>query len=165
MKKERNSKWTKDAIFKAFDKYIEENGRLPNSHSIDEINSLPTHSSIKNRFGLTTKQFYKKYYPQYVNLCKSDCYHYNTKSFWKQDFIKQYKRMGTPTTIEYDKMRDCNTPCVIHLKKILEVKSWDDLLQECDLIEHNEISYKIDTDNLDYSSFYDCLENLKKRKK
>ena len=125
------SHWSRDAIFDAIDQYILEHNCLPNNRTLNDNSNLPTHSTIKNRFGLTTEEFYNMYYSDYIRKCKSRTYHYQTVEFWINDFKIQYVKLNYPSMREYDKQREPNTPCSRHLVKMLGLDTWNELLDFC----------------------------------
>lgn len=123
--------WSDKTIFDSFDQFILENGCLPGRSEIRNNPKLPTHSTVKNRFGLTLEEFYLKYYSQYIKQCPSRVYHYQNETYWINNFKEQYVKNNYPTQRNYDLLRDENTPCSKHIIKISNSKNWNDLLYNC----------------------------------
>lgn len=125
------SHWSRDAIIDSIDQYILEHNHLPTNRILNDSTNLPSHSTIKNRFGLTVKEFYNIYYPNYIRKCESRTYHYQTVEYWVNDFKEQYIKLNYPSMREYDKQREDNSPCSRHLVKMLKLGSWNELLLFC----------------------------------
>lgn len=125
------SHWSDKAIFDAFDQYILDNNRLPSRNEIINNPKLPTHPTVKNRFGITLQEFYKKYYNQYIQKCPSRVYHYQSVEYWIENFKEQYAKLDYPTQNQYDLLREQNTPSSRHLVKLSETKNWNELLAMC----------------------------------
>lgn len=123
--------WSDKTIFDAFDQYILEHNCLPSMSEISRNPKIPTHPTIKNRFGLTLQEFYKKYYNQYIRKSPSRVYHYHNTSYWIENFREQYTKNNYPSQKEYDSLRDKNTPCAKHIIKISGYKNWNELLYNC----------------------------------
>jgi hypothetical protein len=124
-------RWSEKAIFDAFDQYILEHGYIPSHTELNRNPNVPTHSSIKNRFGITTEAFLQKYYSEYFHKCKSRIYNRRSVEYWKEYFTLQYKKLGYPTLREYDKNREDKSPSGNHLVKICGYKTWNDLVYGC----------------------------------
>ena len=130
--------WSKKTILDAFDQYILEHNKLPSKSEIKDNPKIPTHSTIKNRFGLTLQNFYKEYYGDYIKKCPSRVYHYQSVDFWINNFKEQYIKNDYPTQREYDLLRDKNTPSSRHLVKISGYKNWNELLDNCGFEIHGQ---------------------------
>lgn len=128
MKKERNSKWTRKNIFNAIDTFLAEHHQLPSPRTLDRTPNLPTHTSIKNRFGINVMEFYETYYTENIYLCQSRIYHYQSVEYWVNNFKEQYVKLNYPTMEEYDHNRDKGTPCSRHLIKLTKTKSWNEFI-------------------------------------
>ena len=123
--------WSDKAIFDAFDQYILDNNCLPSRNEIINNPKLPTHPTVKNRFGITLQEFYKKYYNQYIKKCPSRVYHYHTTDYWIDNFKEQYVKNNCPTQKKYDLLREKDTPCSRHIIKLNGSKNWNELLYDC----------------------------------
>ena len=128
------SHWSEEHIFDAFNQYINEHGYLPSKSEIDKELSLPSYSMVKYKFKMPLKEFYNKYYSKYTNLCQSSIYNKRPVSYWIEDFKNQYKNLNYPTMKNYDKNRKPNTPCAQHLIKLTNSKTWNNMLNEFDLV-------------------------------
>jgi hypothetical protein len=132
------SHWSDKAIFDAFDQYILDNCRLPSRNEIINNPKLPTHSTVKNRFGITLQEFYKKYYSQYIKKCPSRVYHYQSTEYWIENFKEQYIKNDYPTQKNYDLLREKDTPSSRHIIKLSSSKNWNELLYNCGFEVHGQ---------------------------
>lgn len=128
--------WSDKTIFDAFDQYILEHNCLPSRTEIKLNSKIPTHPTIKNRFGLTLEEFYQKYYCDYINKNPSRIYHYQSVDYWLDNFKKQYIKNNYPPQKQYDALREDNTPSSRHIIKIAGYKNWNELLYYCGFKMH-----------------------------
>lgn len=121
------AKWSEAAIFDACDQFIEDNGR---PLILNDFTSplLPSHPTVKNRFGMTLKEFRDKYYPM-DNPESTSKYKYVELPESLKNFHEEFIRCGARTREEYDKLRDKSKPCSATILKIAGTKSWNELLR------------------------------------
>lgn len=122
--------WTESAIHDAIQQWAIDNGRYP---MVSDFKSryLPSHPSVKNRFGMTLGDFLAKYYPQSKPRCKTPKYRYKTKYEWKEIFINEYKRINPHSCNEFDKKRSAGVPMWITIAKMFGLCTWKELLALC----------------------------------
>lgn len=123
--------WSDKTIFDVFDQYVLEHNCVPSRSEIKNNPNIPTHSTIKNRFGITLEEFYLKYYPNYIKKCDSTRYHYHSFNYWLDNFKLQYVKNNYPTQSQYNKLRDQNTPCSRHIIRMSKYNNWNELLIGC----------------------------------
>lgn len=123
--------WSKKAVFDAIDQYILDNNKFPSKKEIEQNPNLPKHSTIRNRFGLSMKEFRLQFYPDFLNKCNSRIYWASSAEDWELFFKQQYKELNYPTMAQYDKLRIKNTPSARHIAKICNCKTWNELLHKC----------------------------------
>lgn len=114
------AKWTKEAIFDACDQFIEDNGR-PLILNDFVSKDLPSHPTIKNRFGITLKEFRDLYYP----LPKKKA---RRPENIIEEFRKEYLRCGAKTRQEYNKLRNKSLPCATTVIRLSGIDSWAELM-------------------------------------
>lgn len=129
----RPTKWTKEAIDKAFDDFVKQHGRLPTK---DEMygkykGSFPWPLSVKTAGGMTVREYFETYYARYLNRCRSKVYSQRTKEYWVKDFKTQYINYGCPSEDEYNRRRRPNTPNTQTFAKIIGVVTWGEVLDYC----------------------------------
>lgn len=123
------AKWSEAAIFDACDQYCKEAGR--NYLRMDDFQKrgLPSHSAIKNRFGMTAAEFRNAYYPiPHASQRKS-----KTNQERTEQFIRCYKELNPSSADEYNRRRPKGAFLWQTIAKIHEVQTWRQLLQKFDL--------------------------------
>lgn len=125
------AKWTEKAIFDACNQFIEENNRVPNARDFDST-GLPSHPVIKNRFGLTIKEFREKYYLDGIVYYKSP-YWRKTNKEWIEIFIEEYNRVKPTSAIQYNNLKDKDNPTWSTICKMAGVNSWVELKRTLNL--------------------------------
>lgn len=136
--------WTKKAVFDSIEQFrIEHNGRYPNIKEF-EGSGLPSHSSIKNLFGVSVSRFLDIYYPNRLKISNT---RYNNQSpyYWMEQFKKTYLSINNGKYVSeylYDKNRKHNSPCIQTLIKIMKVKTYKELLHLAMLDKH-QLTIKI----------------------
>lgn len=123
------AKWSKEAIFDACDQFKEEHGDIVTTAAFGRA-GLPSHTTIKHRFGMTAKEFRDKYYPL-PPIDKSKYASYPMPEALK-DFRKEFVRCGARTREEYDHLREKTYPCSATILKIAGTKSWPELIAMTD---------------------------------
>ena len=119
------AQWSEAAIFDACDQFIEDH-RRPIVLNDFQSRMLPTHPTVKNRFGMTLKEFRDTYYPlpQKQQVL--------TKEAKKlvREFRKEFLRCGARTREDYDRLRDKKAPCSATILKKLGISSWSELMSQ-----------------------------------
>lgn len=125
--------WTEAAIFDAIEQFrIDHNGRLPNLSDFDKCRQLPSLSTIKNRFKVTSvNQWLDERYPDREYIYRG---RYNGKSpfEWLEDFKEQYLAMKKGSYVgeeEYNRNRKEGSPCTKTIGKLLKVDSYKEILR------------------------------------
>lgn len=124
------SHWSEAAIFDACDQWVEEHGEL---HMRDLVSAeMPSHPAIKNRFGMTAKEFRDKYYPiSDVTTRSRYCQH--NRAEWDQMFIEEFHRIKATGQDDYNRRKDASLPTWNTMAKMHDLKRWTDLLEELNL--------------------------------
>lgn len=149
------AKWSEKAIFDACDQFILDHGRGIGIKDF-EMEGLPSHPTIKNRFGITAKEFRDKYYPIHKDITTKSPFCTKSKEEWKTLFINEFSRIQPTGQDDYNSRRNKTLPGWITLARMFNLKTWNQLLDFCNLKKHNEeIAYNV--------TFYsECDENIKK---
>ena len=124
------SHWTEKSIHDSVQQFVIENNRLPTTKDFLKVNYLPSRCTIKNKLGIASEDFFKKYYSEYYCNNRS-LYTYKKVQYWIDVFKEQYIKHGKPTINNFDLVRDKGTPCVQTYLKITNINSWNELLNYC----------------------------------
>lgn len=137
-------KWTTKAVFDSIEQFrIEHDGRYPTAKEFENA-GLPSHPSIKNLFGMNVSKFLDVYYPDRLAVSYS---RYNKRSpfYWMKKFKETYLSINhgkyVPEAV-YNKKRERNSPSVQTLIKILNVKTYKELIHIADL-DKQQLTIKI----------------------
>ena len=144
--------WSEEAIFDACEEFIRENGRGITTKDFERP-ELPSHPAIKNRFGMTAKEFRDLYYPLKETSPKSR-YANHPVSYWTEQFISEYNRIRPMGQREYDQKRDPNYPGWATIAKMNGVKTWSALQEKLGLKR-----YRLADRNIDYSFEFEIEED------
>ena len=120
------TKWSEEAIFDACDQYCKDHNRTYLILADFTNAGLPAHPTIKNRFGITAREFRDKYYP----IPKSSFYHKKTNEEYTKDFIEQFKLINPSSAVKYNKCRPKGYPTWQHIAKINDLTAWLPLLSK-----------------------------------
>ena len=121
------AKWTKEAIFDACDQFIAEHGQ-PLRLKDFQSRELPSHPTVKNRFGMTLKEFRDTYYPLPE---KKKIAQISEETI--RDFREEYCRCGATNMESYNKRRSEGTPCAKTVIRRAGASGWCDLLARAGL--------------------------------
>ena len=136
------SHWSEEAIFDACDEFIRTNGR--GITMVDfERPELPSHPVIKNRFGITAKEFRDRFYPLKEKLPKSR-FANHPPDYWTKKFIEEYNRIKPTSQSDYNKWRDPNTPGWATIAKMNGVSTWSGLQEALGLRRFSTTDKKMD---------------------
>lgn len=125
------ARWSKAAIFDACDQFLTEHGHL-RLRDFD-CAGLPTHPTIKNRFGMTAKEFRDQYYPlPDAAECKPK-YSPEDRDQWNAQFIEEFRRIRCTGEAHYNMCRKKDAPVWQTLCSLNEVDTWRQLLQKLKL--------------------------------
>lgn len=124
------SHWSESAIHDAVAQWIEDHGCVPKVRDF-ALRGLPSHTTIKNRFGIDVKDFLQRYYKQ--NKCHSRGYGHRDPEEWLAFFREEYLRIQPMTALEYNVKRREATPTWATLAYINGVRTWRELLHAAKL--------------------------------
>ena len=136
------ARWTEAAIFDACDQYCKEAGRPYLLASDFQKAALPSHTTIRNRFGMTVAQFRDTYYPIHRNPMSRKGIHlrYNGKSEeeYLQDFTEWYSAVHPESAVVYDRIKPEDAPGHQTLQRMAKVSGWKALLEKLGLQEKEQ---------------------------
>lgn len=117
--------WTREAVFDACDTWVKEHGTL----SLRAFTSplMPSHPTIKNRFGMTARQFRDRYYPLDGAPARSP-YGGRGVEEWNGRFRVDFHAMGCTGQADYNRRRNRELPTWNTVAVMNGVKSWRQLL-------------------------------------
>lgn len=117
--------WTREAVFDACDTWVQEHGTLSLRAFASPL--MPSHPTIKNRFGMTARQFRDRYYP--LDGARSGSpYSKDGVEAWNQRFQADFHAMGCTGQEDYNRRRDRALPTWNTVAAMNGVKSWSRLL-------------------------------------
>lgn len=138
------SHWSEAAIFDACDQWVQEHGELLLSAFV--CAEMPSHPTIKNRFGMTAKEFRDTYYPISDVTTRSRYYKHN-RAEWDKMFIEEFHKLRVRSQEDYDRRRNTSLPTWLTMANMHGVARWSDLLEELGLQvygrEHSRPKLKI----------------------
>ena len=119
------SHWSEAAIFDACDQYIEDYGG-PLALKCFVRRDMPSHPTVKNRFGMTLKEFRDTYYPLPEDRPEKPV---PTPEETIQSFREEFLRCGAETMEEYNRLRSPEAPCISTVLKYSKAGTWLALLK------------------------------------
>lgn len=127
--------WTKEAIFDACDTWVQEHGELTVRAFVSP--QMPSHPVIKNRFGLTAREFRDRYYPMAGASARSP-YHGCSVEEWNQKFKADFHRIHCKGQKDYNRRRNRALPTWNTVAAMNGLKSWRALLKKLNLSTYGE---------------------------
>lgn len=124
------SHWTEAAIFDACDQWVQEHGELHLSAFVSA--DMPSHPTIKNRFGMTAKEFRDTYYP-ISDVTTRSRYYKHSKAEWDDRFIAEFHRIRVRSQEDYNRRRNVELPTWVTMASMHGLTRWSDLLNELGL--------------------------------
>lgn len=122
--------WTEASIFDAIDQYRLEHGKLPNLSDFIHKNNLPTKTVIRRVFGQRISDFLLKYYSSESPKKDREKKYLEDDRKLLEDFKLQYKVLQCTSCKDYDRRRKKDTPCSQTLLRRLNIKTWNELLNQ-----------------------------------
>jgi len=125
------ARWSEAAIYDACDQFVAEHGHL----RLCDFNrtGLPSHPTIKNRFGITAKEFRDQYYPLPDTPEFKPKYSPENLDEWNSLFIEEFHRIKCTSEAHYNMCRKKDAPVWQTLCSLNEVDTWRQLLQKLKL--------------------------------
>jgi len=156
------SKWSREAIFDACDQYCKDKGRTYLTMADFVSSEMPSHPTIKNRFGMTAKEFRDTFYPLPNQSGKHAWYNKKSPQEYIDDFIKQYQTAEPKNGDEYNKTRPKGYPTWSVIARMNDTKAWKPLLKKLGLIKEEKMQFKVRTESADgtYERIKMLLGNL-----
>ena len=124
------ARWSREAVFDACNAWVEEHGALTlRAFASPE---MPSHTTVKNRFGMTARQFRDRYYP--LDGARSGSpYGGDSVDEWNRRFRADFHAMGGTSQADYNRRRDRGLPTWNTVAAMNGVKSWRQLLEKLGL--------------------------------
>ena len=121
------AKWSEAAIFDACEQHIEEHGYI-RLRDFD-CAGLPSHPTIKNRFGITAKEFRDQYFPLPDTPALQPKYRVEDKDQWNAMFVREFHRIQCTSEQHYNKSRTREAPVWQTMAQLNGVRTWHQLLK------------------------------------
>ena len=135
------SHWSTEAIFDACDTWIAEHGELPMQAFLSP--QMPSHPTIKNRFGITAREFRDKYYPM-KDVSTRSRYHKRTISEWNDLFSKEFVRIRCTGQDNYNQQRNHELPTWNTIAAMNGCTTWKQLLALLSLKPYKKAHPKVE---------------------
>lgn len=117
--------WTKEAVFDACDTWVGEHGQL--TLRAFSAPDMPSHTTVKNRFKMTAREFRDRYYPLAGGPAGSR-YGGHGVDEWNRRFTEEFRRIACTGQADYNRRRDRLLPTWNTVAAMNGVKSWRQLL-------------------------------------
>lgn len=118
--------WTENAIFDACEEFLLTHPYITLKDF--ERADMPSHPTIKNRFGMTAKEFRDKYYP-IGDVTTRSPYFGRTVEEWNELFSIEFNRLHCTGQDDYNRRRYKSLPTWNTLAKMNGLKRWNELLE------------------------------------
>lgn len=119
------SRWSKEAIFDACDTWISEHGALHMRAFASP--HMPSHPAIRNRFGMTAREFRDKYYPM-KDVSTRSRYCRRSIAEWNGLFADDFQRIRCTGQCDYNRRRSRDLPTWNTVAGMNGCKTWSELL-------------------------------------
>ena len=123
--------WSENAIFDACEQFVMERGHI-RICDFDRA-GLPSHPTIKNRFGMTAKEFRDKYFPLPDTPEFQPKYRLEDKEQWNALFISEFHRIRCTSEQQYNEKRSKDAPVWQTVVRLNGLKTWRELLAVLEL--------------------------------
>ena len=119
------SHWSKEAIFDACDTWVAEHGELHMRAFASP--QMPSHPAIKNRFGMTAREFRDKYYPM-KDVSTRSRYYKRSVDEWNALFVDEFHRIRCTGQDDYNRRRNRELPTWNTMAEMNACKTWNKIL-------------------------------------
>lgn len=136
------NRWTEDAIRDSVEQFILDHGRVPQCRDFKK-RGLPPHPVIKNRYGITLREWLEKNYPQEVPPLSE------AHSKATEDFVREYLRIRPVSGEDYNARRARPASlCWMTIAKYNHTRRWRILLEKLGLPVYNDRDASTETPKL-----------------
>ncbi len=132
--------WTKELVFESIDQFIFDYKRFPKQHEFSIKYKLPSKTTVENIFGIKLAVFLETYYPLYSEI-KNKSFRQSKQTFL-ENFQKEYLRLYPCNFQKYEENKSINAPSARTIMRVLNVQSWEDLINYCGLKPSLKIQHK-----------------------
>lgn len=122
--------WTQEAIFDACDTWVEERGTLTLRAFASP--DMPSHTTVKNRFGMTAREFRDRYYPLPGLTAGSSCCGRGVEE-WNRLFTADFHAMACTGQADYNRRRNRDLPTWNTVAAMNGIGTWKRLLTKLGL--------------------------------
>lgn len=135
------SHWSKEAIFDACDTWVKEHGELHMQAFVSP--QMPSHPAIKNRFGMTAREFRDKYYPM-KDVSTRSRYYKCSISEWNDLFVEEFNRIKCTGQDDYNRRRNHDLPTWNTMAAMNGCKTWNQFLTKLALKTYGKAHPKVE---------------------
>ncbi len=131
--------WTEKAIFDACEEFLLSHPYITLKDF--ERADMPSHPTIKNRFGMTAKEFRDKYYP-IGNVTTRSPYFERSVEEWNELFRTEFEHLRCTGQDDYNRRRDKSLPTWNTMAKMNGLKRWNELLEKVGIKKESAVKGK-----------------------
>ena len=135
------SHWSEEAIFDACDTWVSEYGALHMRAFASP--QMPSHTAIRNRFGMTAREFRDKYYPM-KGISTGSRYGKRGIAEWNGLFADEFHRIRCTGQRDYNRRRNHDLPTWNTMAGMNNCKTWNELLALLSLETYRKSHTKVE---------------------
>lgn len=124
------ARWTREAVFDACDAWVEERGALTLRAFASP--DMPSHTTVKNRFGMTAREFRDRYYPLPGVTAGSPRRGRGVEE-WNRLFTEDFHAMACTGQADYNRRRSRDLPTWNTVAAMNGASTWRQLLAKLGL--------------------------------
>lgn len=111
--------WSKEACEDAIEQFYIDCGRYPNTSDLDRYTYLPSHPTVKNRFGVEAREFLAQYTGRALCLKKDAAL---------EQFVAEFNRIQPTSSVVYNKEREEGVISWQFVAHLCGLHTWMELL-------------------------------------
>ena len=116
--------WSKEACEDAVEQFYIDRGRYPNTSDLDRYAYLPSHPTVKNRFGIEAGEFLAAYTGKALRI---------KRDVALSQFKEEFKRVRPFSGIMYNKERGEGIISWQYVARLCGLRTWTELLDLAEL--------------------------------
>ena len=121
------NRWSEAAIRDSIEQFVLDHRRLPEGADFKNDRTLPSHTVIKNKFGVNLSEWLVDTYPDILELQKK------ARAAATERFVQEYHRLQPKSAVEFDRGRVPDCCCWYTIAGYNETNTWRALLAKLEL--------------------------------